>query len=163
MVLGPGTGEGRGILSTHLHSDGTAASMLWIPGGGSKTPLTHQGLDQKLNKVAMNGKEVFKYAIRALVEVLREALAANGLTPADVTHVIAHQANVRIIDAVLERAGISREKCWINIDRYGNTSSASLPMTLDEANRSGKLRPGDVVAMMAIGAGIAWGGAIVRW
>ncbi|MHB8878896.1 MAG: beta-ketoacyl-ACP synthase III [Myxococcaceae bacterium] len=163
MVLAPSDDEGHGILSTHLHSDGTAAPMLWIPGGGSKTPLTHQALDQKLDKVSMNGKEVFKYAVRALTELTREALLANGMTSADVDHVIAHQANIRIIDAVLERIGVPREKCWLNIEKYGNTSSASLPMSLDEANRAGKLRPGDVIAMMAIGAGIAWGGAVVRW
>jgi 3-oxoacyl-[acyl-carrier-protein] synthase-3 len=163
MVLGPSPDQNRGLLSAHLHSDGAAAGMLCIPGGGSRSPLTHEGLDQKRNKVAMNGKEVFKYAVRALTEVTGEGLRANGLTSADVTHVIAHQANLRIIDAVLERVGVPREKCWLNIEKYGNTSSASLPMTLDEANRAGKLRPGDLVAMMAIGAGMAWGGAIVRW
>ncbi len=162
-VLGPSADPDRGLLSAHLHSDGRAAPMLWIPGGGSKTPLTHEGLDQKLNKVAMNGKEVFKYAVRALTDVSHEALAANGLTAAQLDHVIAHQANIRIIDAVLQRIGVPREKCWLNIEKYGNTSSASLPMSLDEANRAGKLRPGDLVLMLAIGAGLAWGGAVVRW
>ncbi len=111
----------------------------------------------------MNGREVYKFAVRNLEEVAKEALSANGIAPDQVTHVIAHQANLRIIEAVLGRLEIPLEKCWLNIHKYGNTSSASLPMTLDEANRAGKLKQGEVIAMMAIGAGMAWGGAVVRW
>jgi 3-oxoacyl-[acyl-carrier-protein] synthase-3 len=98
-----------------------------------------------------------------LPEVILEALAANGLKPGAIDHVVTHQANVRIVESVVDRLGIPREKCWLNIDRYGNTSSASLPISLDEANRAGRLRPGDLIAMMAIGAGMAWGSALVRW
>jgi len=163
LVLGPSPDPNRGILSTHLHSDGSTADILCIKGGGSKLPLSEDVLKQKLNKVSMNGKEVYKFAVRSLEEVSREALAANGLTPQQVDHVIAHQANVRIIDAVLGRLEIPLSKCWLNIDKYGNTSSASLPMTLDEASRAGRLKQGDLIAMMAIGAGMAWGGAVVRW
>ena len=111
----------------------------------------------------MNGREVYKYAIRVLPEAILEALAANGLKPGAIDHVVSHQANVRIVESVVDRLGIPREKCWLNIDRYGNTSSASLPISLDEANRAGRLRPGDLIAMMAIGAGMAWGSALVRW
>jgi len=163
MVLGPSSDPERGILSTHLHTDGEAADILCIKGGGSKMPASEDVLRQKLNKVSMNGKEVYKFAVRALEEASRKALAANALTASQVSHVIAHQANVRIIDAVLGRLEIPLEKCWLNIQKYGNTSSASLPMTLDEANRAGRLNPGDVIAMMAIGAGMAWGSAMVRW
>jgi 3-oxoacyl-[acyl-carrier-protein] synthase-3 len=92
-----------------------------------------------------------------------EAFAANQLSPDHITHVVAHQANVRILDAVLERVGLSKEKVFLNIEKYGNTSSASLPMTLDEANRAGRLKPSDTILMMAIGAGMSWGSAIVRW
>ena len=95
--------------------------------------------------------------------LVAEAFAANNLTADHVTHVVAHQANVRIIDAVLERVKLPKEKAFLNIDKYGNTSSASLPMTLDEANRSGRLAPNDTILMMAIGAGMSWGSAIVRW
>ncbi|MGP8231274.1 MAG: beta-ketoacyl-ACP synthase III [Methylovirgula sp.] len=163
VVLGPTPDPTRGLISTHLHSDGTAAGALMIPGGGSKHPQSEEVLAKRMNKIAMNGREVYKYATRVLPEVILEALAANGLKPGAIDHVISHQANVRIVESVVDRLGIPREKCWLNIDRYGNTSSASLPISLDEANRAGRLKPGDLVAMMAIGAGMAWGSALLRW
>jgi 3-oxoacyl-[acyl-carrier-protein] synthase III len=163
IVMGPSTDPARGLISTHLHSDGGAAGMLAIPGGGSKHPQSEDVLAKKLNKISMNGREVYKYATRALPEVVLEALAANGLKADDIDHVVTHQANIRIVESVVDRLGIPREKCWLNIDRYGNTSSASLPISLDEANRAGRLRSGDLIAMMAIGAGMAWGSALMRW
>jgi len=163
MVVGPSDDPARGILSTHLHADGTAAGTLCIQGGGSKYPQSAEVLAKKLNVVSMQGREVYKYAVRALPEAVLEALAANGMSTDAVDHVIAHQANLRIIESVMDRLGLPLEKCWLNIDRYGNTSSASLPITLDEANRAGRLRPGDIIAMMSIGAGMAWGSALVRW
>jgi len=163
MVLGPSDDPARGILSTHLHTDGGQTGILNIPGGGSMRPLDEAGLKAKLSKIAMNGREVYKFAVRALTDSVNEALEFNKLTADHVTHVLAHQANIRIIDAVLERLKVPREKAWLNIDRFGNTSSASLPMTLDEANRAGRLKEGDVLAMMAIGAGMSWGSAVVRW
>ena len=162
MVLTAESGE-RGILSTHLHSDGTQADILKIPGGGSANPTTAATVAAREHYVKMQGKEVYKFAVRALEDVSREALAANGLAPSDVTHVIAHQANLRILEAVLKRLDIPMERAVTNIARYGNTSSASVPMTLDEASRGGKLKEGDLILMMAIGAGMAWGSAIVRW
>jgi 3-oxoacyl-[acyl-carrier-protein] synthase-3 len=125
--------------------------------------MTEEGLKEKLNTLHMNGREVFKFAVRALVESTQEALATHGLVAGQVDHVIAHQANLRILEAVLERLEIPREKCWLNLHKYGNTSSASLPITLDEALRAGRLQRGDVIAMMAIGAGMTWGSAVVRW
>lgn len=163
MVLAPSDDPNRGILSTHLHTDGSQTDILCIPGGGTKTPTTQEVLDQHMTKIAMKGREVYKFAVRSLTEATSEALAFNKLTADQVTHVIAHQANLRILEAVLERLSIPLSKAWINIDRYGNTSSASLPMTLDEANRAGKLKEGDTIAMMAIGAGMSWGSAVVRW
>ena len=163
MVVGPSSDGARGILSTHLHSDGTLADILCIRGGGSMHPLSEDVLKQKLHKVSMNGREVYKVAVRALTEVIGEALEANNVKAEQIDHVIAHQANLRIIESVMGRLGIPLEKCWLNISRYGNTSSASMPITLDEANRAGRLRPGHLIAMTAIGAGIAWGGALVRW
>ncbi len=163
MVLGPSSEDGRGVISTHLHTDGSQTGILCIPGGGSKTPATAEMVAAKLQFVSMNGREVYKFAVRALTDVVREAFEANHLTADHVTHVIAHQANLRILDAVLERVNVPRERAWINIDKYGNTSSASLPMTLDEANRAGRLKPNDTLLMMAIGAGMSWGSAIVRW
>ncbi|HME90430.1 MAG TPA: beta-ketoacyl-ACP synthase III [Myxococcaceae bacterium] len=163
MVLAPSADDSRGVLSVHLHSDGTLANILCLPGGGSKYPVSERVLKEKLHKVSMQGREVYKAAVRCLSEVMMEALAANHLTTNQITHVISHQANLRILESVMQRLGIPMEKCWVNIQRYGNTSSASVPMTLDEANRAGRLNRGDLIAMMAIGAGIAWGGAIVRW
>ena len=163
MVLGPSEDPDRGILGIQLHSDGNAAGILTIRGGGSQFPQSPEVLEKKLNKVAMNGREVYKYAVRALPEAVLEALGAQGLAPENVTHLIGHQANLRIIESVCDRLGLPLEKCWVNIHRYGNTSSASLPTTLDEANRAGRLRQGDIIAMMAIGAGMAWGAGVVRW
>lgn len=163
MVLGPSADPSRGVLSTHLHTEGALTDILCIKGGGSKHPMGDEALKQKLHKVSMNGREVFKFAVRSLTEAVNEALVHNQISAAEVTHLIAHQANLRIIDAVIDRLKIAREKAWLNIEKYGNTSSASLPMTLDEANRAGRLKAGDTIAMMAIGAGMSWGSALVRW
>jgi 3-oxoacyl-[acyl-carrier-protein] synthase III len=163
LVMGPTSDASRGLISAHLHSDGSAASILSIPGGGSRHPQSEEVLAKKMHKIAMNGREIYKFAIRVLPEAMLEALAANGLKPGAIDHVISHQANVRIVESVVDRLGVPREKCWLNIDRYGNTSSASLPISLDEANRAGKLKEGDLIAMMAIGAGMAWGSALLRW
>jgi 3-oxoacyl-[acyl-carrier-protein] synthase-3 len=163
MVLAPAEEPGRGILSTHLRTDGTLAEILTIPAGGSREPLTEENIRGQRHKLTMNGREVFKCAVRELTGITQEALRVHGLTPAQVDHVIAHQANLRILEAVMQRIEIPVEKCWINLDKYGNTSAASVPMALDEANRSGKLKRGDLVAMMAVGSGMAWGSAVVRW
>jgi len=163
MVLEPTNDAKRGVLSCHLHTDGSLVSILNAPGGGSRIPISHEMIEKGQHFAYMNGREVYKVAVRALVECSLEALAANGMTAADVDFVIAHQANKRILDSTLQRLGIPESKCWMNLEKYGNTSSASVPMTLDEANRAGWLKPGDRILMMAIGAGMAWGSAIVRW
>ena len=162
FVVGP-TDEDRGLLSAHLYSDGEGADLLAIPGGGSLHPASPAMLEANLHKIAMRGRDVYKYAVRVLPDALARALAANGVEAGAVDHVISHQANLRIVESVLDRVGIPIEKCWINLDRYGNTSSASLPLSLDEANRAGRLKEGDLIAMMAIGAGMAWGTALMRW
>ena len=163
LVVGPSDDPMRGLLSSHLHSDGEAAEILCIRGGGSRYPASTAVLDAKMDKIAMSGREVYKFAVRVLPDALMEAFTANDIAPADIAHVVSHQANLRIVESVLERVGIPLERCWTNLDRYGNTSSASLPLSLDEANRAGRLKPGDLVAMMAIGAGMAWGSALMRW
>jgi len=163
MVLQPTADDRRGLRTVKLHTDGSLVPILYMPGGGSKDPISQKVIDEKSHFVKMNGREVFKVAVRALDESCREALAAEHLAPSDVTWVCAHQANKRIIDATLQRLEIPPEKCWMNVEKYGNTSSASVPMTLDEANRAGWLKPGDVVLMTAIGAGMAWGAAVIRW
>jgi 3-oxoacyl-[acyl-carrier-protein] synthase-3 len=163
MVLGPSPDPAHGILGHHLRTEGSLTDILTIKGGGSRYPMNEERLKQGFNRIAMNGREVYKFAVRALTDSSKAVLEANGLTASQVTHVIAHQANIRIIDAILERLEVPREKCWLNIEKYGNTSSASMPTTLDEANRAGRLKKGDVVLMMAIGAGMAYGSSVVRW
>ena len=163
MVLGPSARPESGLLSAHLHADGTMAQSLCIRGGGSQFPQSPDVLDKAMHKIAMNGREIYKFAVKVLPDALNEAFAANGLRASDIDHVVSHQANIRIVESVLDRVGIPLERCWINLDRYGNTSSASLPISLDEANRAGRLKQGDLIAMMAIGAGMAWGSAIMRW
>jgi 3-oxoacyl-[acyl-carrier-protein] synthase-3 len=163
MVLVPETRRDRGILSTHLHTDGTQTSILNVPGGGSLRPVDEKVIAEKGQFIKMNGREVYKTAVKALEASSREALETNGCTPRDVTRVIAHQANLRILEHVMKKLEIPLEKCEVNIDQVGNTSSASVPLTLDQANRAGRLKDGDLVLMMAIGGGMAWGSALVRW
>ena len=163
FVLGPEEREDRGFLSTHLHTDGTQTGILCIPGGGSARPFDAQVLAARDMLVKMNGREVYKIAVRSLEAASREALAVNHLTCADVTHVVAHQAKLRILEAVMKRLDIPLSKCHLNIEQVGNTSSASVPLTLDQASRGGKLKDGDLVLMMAIGGGMSWGSALLRW
>jgi 3-oxoacyl-[acyl-carrier-protein] synthase-3 len=163
IVLKPSDDPKRGILSIRLHTDGSLVPILLQPGGGSRDPISEKVVREKSHYVKMNGREVFKVAVRALVESSLEVLAAENLTPGDVTWCIAHQANKRILDATLQRLEIPASKCWMNLEKYGNTSAASVPMTLDEANRAGWFKPGDVILMMAIGGGMAWGASVVRW
>lgn len=163
MILAPSEDDDRGILGSWLHTDGTQAGILNIPGGGSLHPAGPEMLENGLQYVKMNGREVFKHAVRNLTASAKEALDSHGFTADDITHVVAHQANIRIIEAVLGRLEVPMDKAVLNIADYGNTSSASLPMTLDDAARGGRLAEGDLLLMLSIGAGLAWGSALVRW
>ena len=168
VVLGPSegavaeNGKPRGILSTKLLSDGALAHSLMIPAGGSVAPLTHELLEQNQNKVFMRGQDIFKVAVKNLYSASKNALDLAGMTPDEVDWICPHQANMRIIDQAVQRLAVQREKVLTNIDRVGNTSSASIPMLLDESIRAGKVKPGDTVLMSALGAGISWGSALVR-
>ena len=153
----------RGVLSTHLYADGGLTEVLLQPAGGSREPLTAEALAAKRNFVHMNGREVYKHAVRNMAAAARMALEANGLVPADVAWVIAHQANLRILEGVAERVGIPMTRFFTNVDRYGNTSSASVPTALDEALEQGKIREGDVLIFAALGGGLAWASAAVKW
>jgi 3-oxoacyl-[acyl-carrier-protein] synthase-3 len=161
-VLQADRGE-RGILSTHLHSDGALWDLIHIPGGGSRRPPSAETLAERMNFVKMKGSETFRVAVRALEEVAREALTANGLTTEQLALLIPHQANLRILQAVAERLAVPMEKVMINIDRYGNTSAASIPIALDEAVRGGRVKPNDLLLLEAFGAGLTWGAAVIRW
>lgn len=167
IVLGPANGaesrgKPRGILSSTLRADGELAESLIVPAGGSALPLTHELLDQKKNKVHMKGQDIFKVAVKNLYGASKDALERAGLTPDDVDWICPHQANLRIIDFAVKRLGVPPERVLVNIDRVGNTSSASIPILLDENVRSGVVKPGDTLVLCALGAGIAWGGALVR-
>jgi 3-oxoacyl-[acyl-carrier-protein] synthase III len=159
----PHEGEDRGILSTHLFADGAGMPYLNIPGGGSAEPTSAKTVDAKRHFVKMQGKPVFTHAVKNISRACQVALEANGKTPADVDVVVAHQANLRILESVAERVNVPLEKFFLNIHKYGNTSSASIPIALDEAAREGRVKPGDLVLMSALGAGLSWGSALVRF
>lgn len=155
--------EGRGVLSTHLHADGSYTDLLCIPVGGARTPLTPDNIASRDHLVKMNGREVFKHAVKNMAAASIAALEANGLRTDDVTWVFAHQANMRIIEGVSHRVGIGLDRFFLNIEKYGNTSSASLPIALDEAVEQGKVKTGDLLVLSALGGGFAWASAAVRW
>jgi 3-oxoacyl-[acyl-carrier-protein] synthase-3 len=163
VLGGAEPGDGGLLGPVHLHSDGSLASALCIPAGGSRTELTPELLAQKQNKVHMTGNVIFKHATRNLAAVGQEALNSAGWTADEVDHVIAHQANLRILDACLKRCGLASDKLFVNLDRYGNTSAASLPIALDEANAQGLLKKGDKLLFLALGGGLVWSGATCTW
>ncbi|HEY6839067.1 MAG TPA: beta-ketoacyl-ACP synthase III [Geobacteraceae bacterium] len=153
----------KGILSTHIHSDGSYWELLNQPGGGSRNPVNQKTVDERLPFIHMQGNEVFKLAVRAMEDAANEALTANGLTTADVNLFIPHQANRRIIDAIGKRLGIDSERVFVNLERFGNTSAASIPIALDEANRASMIKNGDILLFDAFGGGLTWASALVRW
>lgn len=153
----------RGVLASAMHSDGSMVDFISMPGGGTLHPPSQAMIDERLHFIKMKGNETFKMAVRCIEEVCREVLDQAGLTPDDVDWFIPHQANARIITAVGKRLGMNDERCYINIDRYGNTSSASIPIALDEVVRDGKIEPGHIVLMAAFGAGLTWAASVARW
>ena len=153
----------EGILSVSIHSDGALGDLLEVPAGGGAIPASHDSVDRREHFIRMKGKELFRVAVRGMEESLGKALDDAGLTMGELELVIPHQANLRIIDAMRERVGLPADKVLVNIDRYGNTSSASIPITLDEVVRSGRLKPGDGVGFVAFGGGITWGASVARW
>ena len=166
-VLGPATGSnGQGrILSTHLHNDGSSsyANMLQYPGGGSlMSPITHETVDAGIHWLKMETESV-KIAVRCFSDVCVEALKANGIGVNDVRWVIPHQANLRIIQSVARQIGCPMEKVYLTIHKYGNISSATVPIALDEAVRSDTVKPGDYILLAAFGGGLAWGSSLLRW
>ena len=152
-----------GLLSTHLHSDGSYWELLYQLGFGSRNSPFSKGGTEQAPYLQMKGNEVFKVAVRSLCDVAMEALEANDLTVEDVSWFIPHQANRRILEATAKRLNLPMEKMVMNVSRVGNTSGASIPVALDELNRSGKLKQGDIVLLDAFGAGFTWGSALIRW
>ena len=163
VVLGPAAEDEGGILATRIASDGTKAELLYIPGGGSRNPASHQTVDDRLHYFKMNGRETFKHATRNMAAIAKQVLEDSGLGLDDVNLLVPHQANLRIITYIAEQLGVPMEKVYTNVQRYGNTSSASIPLALTEARERGKLKKGDVVLMVAFGTGLTWGATLLRW
>lgn len=155
--------KGHDILSTYMKSDGTMRKLLWAEVGGVVNPYSRDYDYDGRDKIMMNGAEVFKVAVKEMTKACLKVIADAGLQPSDVSLIVPHQANIRIINALAKRLKLSRDKVFVNIEKYGNTSSASVPLALDEANRTGKIKPGDYVLMVAFGGGLIWGAALVRW
>jgi 3-oxoacyl-[acyl-carrier-protein] synthase-3 len=153
----------RGILSTHLRSDGNLCELIAVPGGGSRTPPCEKVVAERMHFIKMKGNETFKVAVRTLEDIARETLETNHLRVEDLDLYVPHQANVRILRAVVERLGLPLDKVMLNLDRYGNTSAASIPIALDEAVREGRIKEGSLVMLGAFGAGLTWASALIRW
>ena len=151
------------ILGSHLGSDGNLWELFHIPAGGSNLEITPERYEQKLHKMHMKGKEIYKEAVRTLTEYAIKALEAEGLKASDVDWVVPHQANLRIVEAVAKRLDVPMEKVIVNIDRFGNTSSATVPTALDEAVRDGRIKPGQTVLLDVFGAGLTYGSLLMRW
>src|SRR2546430_3475580 len=156
-------GSSHGVISTHIGSDGEYTDILFMPGGGSRCPITREKVDLNLNTIHMIGKEVYKQAVTAMIRASKKALEQAGLSIEDIACVIPHQANLRIIEAIADRLGISRDKMFVNLDRYGNTSAAAVAIALDEANRSQRIKRGDYVLMVVFGGGLTWASTLLEW
>jgi 3-oxoacyl-[acyl-carrier-protein] synthase-3 len=171
MLFGDGAGaavlgetrEGYGILGVDLGSDGSGGELLKVPAGGSRHPATAETVLQKQHFIHMNGNEVFKFAVKIMGETTLKALKNANLTANDITYLVPHQANIRIIRSAAKRLCLSMEKVVVNVDKYGNTSAASVPIALDEAVKSGKIQSGDIIALVGFGAGLTWASSIIKW
>ncbi|HEX5323880.1 MAG TPA: beta-ketoacyl-ACP synthase III [Capsulimonadaceae bacterium] len=161
VVLGPV--EAGGLVSSVLGADGTGGPLLCIPAGGSREPISADKIDDCRNTMQMNGREVYKFAVQVMGEAAVQALDKCGLGPSDVALFIPHQANIRIIESAAKRLGLPSERVFVNLDRYGNTSAASIPLALDEAVRSGRVGEGDIVVTVGFGAGLTWGANVIQW
>jgi 3-oxoacyl-[acyl-carrier-protein] synthase-3 len=170
-LLGDGAGavalkevkDGKGILSFYLGADGSGADLLKQPAGGSRLPASHETINQRLHYLKMNGREVFKFATRRMVKAAIKALDKAGLTEKDIDLLIPHQANLRILDCVAEKLDLPIAKIMINVDRYGNTSAASIPIALAEAVKQKRINENDLLVLVAFGAGLTWGASVIRW
>lgn len=162
VVLGPASNDGCGVISTHIYADGSQADALQVPAGGTRIPFSQAVLDERSHFVKMSGRDVYKFAVKALGAATLTAIESNGLTPNDIDWVVPHQANTRIIDSVQQRSGIPKERFFVNIAETANTSSASVPIALDQAVRAGTIKPGQTLVFCALGGGFAWGSALVR-
>lgn len=155
--------DGIGIIGSDLGADGELAEYLYTPAGGSRCPTTPKTIEDRGHFLRMKGKEIFKNAVRVMETVAREMVEQHGLTFDQINLVIPHQANIRIVEALAGNLGVPMDRFYVNIDRFGNTSSASIPLALDEARRAGKIKPGDYTLLVAFGAGFTYGSTLIRW
>ena len=156
-------GSAHGVISTHIGSDGEFTDILFMPGGGSRCPITAENAHLNLATIHMTGKEVYKQAVTAMLRAAKKALDQAGLSIDDIACVIPHQANLRIIEAIADRLKIPIEKFYVNLDKYGNTSAAAVAIALDEANRTGRIKAGDYVLMVVFGGGLTWASTVIEW
>lgn len=162
VVLGE-TLPGFGILGVHLGSDGAGGDLLKVPAGGSRQPTTAQTVAERSHFIHMNGNEVFKFAVKVMGEAAVKALDEAGISPADITYLVPHQANLRIIQSAARRLGLPMDQVVVNVDKYGNTSAASIPIALDEGVKSGKIKNGDIIVIVGFGGGLTWGSGVIKW
>jgi 3-oxoacyl-[acyl-carrier-protein] synthase-3 len=156
-------GSHQGLICYQMGADGSGAEQLVIPQGGSKRRVTPESIHDRDDYVRMDGRSVFKWAVRMLTDTIELVLEKSGMTPHDVSLYVLHQANIRIIDSAMEQLGVPREKVFVNLDRYGNTSAGSIPIVLDEALQAGLIKRGDTLLMGGFGAGLTWGTGLMRW
>ncbi len=162
VVVQQGNGR-REIITTSLGSDGSQAELLMLPAGGSKLPASRETVESRSHYIKLRGKEVFKQAIINMVDVVTKAAAENNIRVEDVDMIIPHQSNIRIIEAAMEKLKLPKERAYVNINRYGNTSSASIPIAIDEIEKEKLLKPGDTAILVAFGGGLTWGSAVIKW
>lgn len=163
VLLEPSEDPNYGILDHRLYADGSGGPYLYMKGGGSLHPPTHETVDRRMHHLYQDGKAVFKVAVIGMADVAAEIMQRNKLTSDDVAWLVPHQANLRIVDATASRMGLSREKVMINIDKYGNTTAATIPLCLSEWWQCGKLKRGQNIVLAAFGAGYTWGATLVKW
>ncbi len=161
-ILGPPDDEQCGLYEHCLGADGSGAKLIWIPAGGSATPATVKTVEERQHYMKMNGREVYKFAVLKMQEILIDTTRRAGLSVDDLAYVVPHQSNLRIIESAAQKMGLPMDKIAVNIDRCGNTSAASIPMALEEAWRAGRVKKGDWVLMAGFGAGLTWGSALIR-
>ncbi|MBZ0200753.1 MAG: ketoacyl-ACP synthase III [Ignavibacteriaceae bacterium] len=163
VLLEPTEDKNFGLQDSLLHCDGSGREALYMKGGGSLNPPTHETVDKKLHYIFQDGKAVFKVAVKGMADISYEIMQKNNLTSEDIAYLVPHQANLRIIDATAQRMGIPKEKVMINIDKYGNTTAATIPLCLVEYYRDGKVKKGDKLILSAFGAGFTWGATYLVW
>ena len=162
VIIGP-SNDDSGLLSININSDGKMWDLIHVPGGGSRNPVSQSSIEQRMHYIKMKGNETFKVAVRTLEDIALKTLEENDIDPSSLSLLIPHQANLRIIQATADRLKVPMDKVFINLDKYGNTSAASIPIALDEALQSGRIKEGDYILLEAFGGGLTWASALIKW